>query len=352
MTVAALGAPGDTVAVVVPSHNRGDLLRRCLRGLVEQTRRPDRVVVIDDGSQPPTAPVIREFSDQISLSTLRNNAALGPAAARNQGWRSCQTGYIAFTDDDCRPAPDWLETLMRAAAPARVLVGRTLPDPQDGPPDSVFDRAMHVERCDGGFPTCNVLYPRQLLEQLGGFDISFKLPYGEDTDLGQRAVATGAGAVYVDEAVVFHALHRHGLRAAVAERRRMPELARLARRHPQLRSQIWKGAFLNMDHRLLLEAAAGAALLPAAPTATALMTRRPGGGAKRVAARAAVGTAMLPLTIAAMAPLLRYLYWADQRTRNLPRHGRLRNVAEITFLDAVEVAYLAAGSLRHRTLLL
>lgn len=338
--------------MVVASRDRPDLLRRCLRGLAAQRQPPDQVVVVDDASASPTAAVTADVDGRLDVITLRNHTAKGPAAARNRGWLACDTDYVAFTDDDCRPEAGWLQALRSAAAPQRVLVGRTIPDPEDGPPRSVFDRTMRVERCDGGFPTCNVLYPRGLLEELNGFDTTFQLPYGEDTDLGQRALELGSDAVYAADALVFHAIHRFGVRAAIRERRRLPELVRLAKLHPQLRSQIWNGSFLNTDHRFLLRAAAGLAMLPASPVATALLTRGSHGRRAGAVRQAAVGTATLPLTIAAMAPILRYLYWADQRTRDLPRNRRLEHVAGVTLLDAVEVAYLVAGSVQHRTLLL
>ncbi|MFM7142900.1 MAG: glycosyltransferase family A protein, partial [Alphaproteobacteria bacterium] len=39
----------------------------------------------------------------------------GPAAARNRGVREAHGEFVAFTDDDCRPDPQWLATLVDAA---------------------------------------------------------------------------------------------------------------------------------------------------------------------------------------------------------------------------------------------
>ena len=54
-----------------------------------------------------------------------------PARHRNLGWRAARAPLVAFTDDDCRPEPDWLEVLLAAARrhPSAIVQGATRPDP-------------------------------------------------------------------------------------------------------------------------------------------------------------------------------------------------------------------------------
>jgi glycosyltransferase involved in cell wall biosynthesis len=66
------------------------------------------VVVVDDGSEP----ALPDFSAG-NVRLIRQPAA-GPAAARNRGILASAGRWIAFTDDDCRPRPDWLSQLERA----------------------------------------------------------------------------------------------------------------------------------------------------------------------------------------------------------------------------------------------
>jgi GT2 family glycosyltransferase len=332
-------AANPAPAVVVATHNRPDGLRRCMTALAAQDLPPAEIILVDDGSTPP-AKVPPELAGG-AVTLLRNERAGGPAAARNRGWRATTSDYVLFTDDDCRPSPGWVAAMAAGAAPDAVLVGRTLPDPADGPEASPLDRSMHVESCDGSFPTCNIAYPRALLERLGGFDETFRSPYGEDTDLGQRALAAGGRGAYVPEALVHHAVHHQTLRAAVAERRRLAELARLARVHPQLRASPWDGHFWNSDHRLLLDAAIAAAGLPAALAGSTRGARHP--------YRAALGLAS---AAAAAAPALKYAYFCRRRSRALAGDAGWRGAATWAMLDAAEMAMLAAGSVRHRSLLL
>ncbi|HET9050789.1 MAG TPA: glycosyltransferase [Candidatus Dormibacteraeota bacterium] len=309
------------VAVVVATRDRPDRLGRCLDALAEQERRPDEVVVVDDGSRPPvdSRPGALDRPG-LRVRVLRRSSPSGPAAARNQGWRAASAPWIAFTDDDCRPAPGWISALLDGADPDGVRVGRTLPDPADGPRTSITDRTVRVERFDGGFHACNVAYPRALLERLGGFDEGFRRPFGEDTDLGQRALRAGAGAAFVPAAVVRHAVHRDGVIGLLRERRRLGDQARLARLHPELRRGLFAGPFAYGEHRALLASVAGLALLPVTP--------------------------------AGLAPLGRYAEMCRSRVLDLPPRRRALDLAGTVAIDLYEVAVCAAGSARHRSLLL
>jgi len=315
-----------TIAVVMATRDRPALLRRCLDAMASQKRPPDELILTDDASTVPIVDVLSEFESRLPMRVLRNETPGGPGRARQRGWQLATSDYVAFTDDDCRPSADWLSSFAAYATPNRVLVGKTIPDPEDGPFHSVFDRSMRIETHDGRFSTCNVLYPRALLEGVGGFDMRFDI-YGEDTDLGQRVLARGAESVWVPEALVYHAVHRRTWEEALLERRRVGEIARLVRRHPRLKREIWEGPFWKPQHRRMLLAIAGFAAIP-----------------------------ITPFTLVAAIPWLRH---APGRVRytvpDAPRHGGawwLGQVAGLAGIDAVELASCAAGSAKHRTVFL
>jgi len=316
-----------TVAVVVATRDRPRLLDRCLEALAAQQRPPDEVIVVDDGSRGgQTAAVLQRHAAALPLRVLRREVSGGPGRARQMGWQAAAAAYVAFTDDDCRPTPGWLAALAAGAAPRHVRVGRTQPDPADGPLLSVFDRTMRVEAHDGRFSTCNVLYPRALLAELGGFDHAFD-GYGEDSDLGQRARAAGASDSWVPEALVWHAVHRPGAVRSLRERRRVGEIVRLVRRHPELRREIWQGWFWKPEHRELLLAAAGVGVAVRAPLALVAAQRWVSRAPGRVR-------------------------WVVPEPARGGRGWMLRQCAGLALIDGVELASCAAGSLRHRTLFL
>jgi GT2 family glycosyltransferase len=106
--------PAETVAVVVVTYNRADLLAGLLDGLAAQTRRPDAVIVVDNASTDHTAEVLAARSD-LPLQVLTMDTNLGGAGGFHLGVRAAyDAGFdrVWLMDDDVVPAPDCLEVLM------------------------------------------------------------------------------------------------------------------------------------------------------------------------------------------------------------------------------------------------
>ena len=121
---------------MVPSHDRTLRLRWLLNALEEQSLDPAlwEVVVAHDTADPETARLLVEhpLARNGRLKALSFPPGTGsPAQRRNAGWRATNAPVIAFTDDDCRPPPDWLTNALAAADrhPESIVQGRTTPDP-------------------------------------------------------------------------------------------------------------------------------------------------------------------------------------------------------------------------------
>ena len=99
-----------SVTVIVPVLNGEQTIGACLQALRTQTY-PGRMqpVVINDGSTDRTSNVARGFTE----AQVIDQANRGRAAARNRGIAESAGEVLAFTDADCVPRPDWLETLVR-----------------------------------------------------------------------------------------------------------------------------------------------------------------------------------------------------------------------------------------------
>lgn len=102
-------------SIIIPTYNRPQELSQCLAAITELNYPIDRyeVIVVDDGSDLPLDSVVSPFYHQIKLTLLRQNNA-GPATARNFGAKLARGDFLAFTDDDCRPAFDWLQKLAQS----------------------------------------------------------------------------------------------------------------------------------------------------------------------------------------------------------------------------------------------
>lgn len=316
------------VAVVVASHGRHLRLRWLLNALEEQTLERSRweVVVVHDYDARTAARVIQShpLHESGSLREIAVTPGTGsPALQRNLGWRAARAELIAFTDDDCRPEPDWLRALLAVAArrPRAVVQGTTRGDPAE----ELILRAPHVrtiwiEPVGPYAQTCNILYPKRLLEQLGGFDE--RAVTGEDVDLSLRAHALGVEIAAAPQATVNHAIESYTLAGIVRQNLKWRHLAYLVKRHPELRTQMPLRVFWDSEHLWTTAALLGVF------------------GARHRRALLALAGPYVVLSAGRRGPGVR---------------GRVVALSEMpgqAVRQGAEVLGLAAGSLRHRTLAL
>ncbi len=180
-----------TYAVVVPTAGRPSL-DALLRGLADGPGpEPARVVVVDD-RRVARAP-LAFCTHGLRVEVLRGPGR-GPAAARNAGWRACDTEWIAFLDDDVVPEPGWRAALVADLAAAGPDVGGsqgriTVPLPADRAPTDWERNVAGLEAAR--WATADLAYRRSALEAVGGFDERFPRAYREDADIGLRITAAG-----------------------------------------------------------------------------------------------------------------------------------------------------------------
>ena len=95
----------STVSVVIPTFNREGFIEQCVVSALQQSKKPDEVIVVDDGSSDKTWDVLRTlgFSDsKEERNSLRYifQRNKGVSAARNRGIKAAKFKYIAFLDSD------------------------------------------------------------------------------------------------------------------------------------------------------------------------------------------------------------------------------------------------------------
>jgi GT2 family glycosyltransferase len=315
-------ASDPQIAVVIPTRRRETRLAFALEALAEQglDRSRFEVIVVRDGD---AAEPLAQAPPGLPVRFLQRSGVAGPTTKRNVGWRATVAPLVAFTDDDCRADPSWLESLIESSNGADTfLQGRTQPDPDERHLLHGLARSQEIGGLSGWFETCNMAYPNELLERLGGFDES--LPFGgEDTDLAYRAIEAGATPAYVDGALVWHAVMHRSPQRAVREASSWSEMAGVVARHPELRRALYLGVFWRKSHAALVLALAG---LP-------LARRHPA------------------VALAAALPYLELrVNWRSPTARRLAR--RLATLPAWVAIDAVETGSRLPAAIRNRTLVI
>jgi glycosyltransferase involved in cell wall biosynthesis len=233
---AAKGGPRPQFTVVIPTYERHHLLDQLMLRLDAQTERDFEVIVVDQSAAHwPAAQVARRFPLRYVHSEIK-----GAVAARNLGGSLAMGQIIAFTDDDCEPANDWLKN------------GRSWFDALDVVGVEGLIRSNHINEPEWrpvtnigfegiGFMTANLMVRNAAFQRLGGFDPAFDSPhFREDTDFGWRLQAIGE-VPYAADVEVFHPAQRRDVqRESQAERNRFFEKdVLLLKKHPEKYRQLF-----------------------------------------------------------------------------------------------------------------
>jgi glycosyltransferase involved in cell wall biosynthesis len=190
----------SSVSVVVPTHNRCELLTVTLRSVLRQRDVDLEVIVVDEASTDETAAILAGLGDP-RVRTVRHETPRGVSTARNRGTAEARGDWVAFTDDDDLWAPDKLVRQLHAARVAgrdwaytgsvniaddfRIIHG--LPPL---PPEQVMATLPRYNTIPGG--GSNVVVRRQTLLRAGPFDT--RLLNTEDWEMWIRLANAGPPA--------------------------------------------------------------------------------------------------------------------------------------------------------------
>jgi GT2 family glycosyltransferase len=207
------------VSIVIPTYGRPQRLARCLAAIANLDYPHDafEVIVVDDGSDPPIAPVATPFKETLNLTLVRQGNA-GPATARNTGAAIARGKFLVFTDDDCAPHPGWLQALMAeleqqtdclaGGCTINALSNHLFSTASQLLVDYLYAYLNNDPTNAAFFTSNNFAMARFLFQRLGGFDTTFPLAAGEDREFCDRWLQAGYPMHYVAAARIDHF---HGL---------------------------------------------------------------------------------------------------------------------------------------------
>ncbi len=233
------------VSVIVPAFNAASTLERCLTALAAQTSprcaaksrgkeelgttadsshdvAPDyEIIVVDDGSTDATAEIAARFP---TVRLIRAEHR-GAAAARNCGARAARGDLLLFTDADCEPTAQWIETLCAALADPHVAGAKGTYRTRQREWVARFVQLEYEEKYArmrraatiDFIDTYSAAYRRDVFLANNGFDESFPTASVEDQEFSFRLAEQGHAMVFAPDAVVYH---RHAATLAAYARRK------------------------------------------------------------------------------------------------------------------------------------
>ena len=204
-------ANGQTnqLTVVIPTLGRS-MLRGTLEALACGSMQPAEVIVVDQGRREELASMAAEYTAAGMPVTWIPSNRTGRSAGLNDGLSRVRTEYAAITDDDCVPAADWVEGILRelSVRPDAMLTGRV--EAGGGEPvlsvvtsdEPVEQRkpSLRFDRLSGG----NMAVAASLARRLGPFQEAACMRTAEDAEFAYRALRAGVPVRYAPHLVVTH----------------------------------------------------------------------------------------------------------------------------------------------------
>jgi glycosyltransferase involved in cell wall biosynthesis len=182
--------------VVVTCFNEQEFIAETIRSILNQTRQPDQLVVVDDGSTDGSAGIIDAMGVR-RLGILNR----GMAGARNAGWAACLTDKIVFIDGDDLLAPTYISECLRHTGGVDAVVsameGEGLPGKLHPTVEDMWETSW-LYAC--------FMVKRRVLEETGGFHHTFLGDY--DWGFWMDFVQRGYRVAYAPE--TFYTYRRHG----------------------------------------------------------------------------------------------------------------------------------------------
>lgn len=198
------------ISVIIPTHNRRQILNKCLKCLFDQDYPEDRyeIIVVDDGSTDGTREDINSLNPPCNLGYLYQ-ARSGPHLARNRGLDAAEGEIILFIDSDIFAPPSLIREHMRFhARNDRIIVSGPLAETTNLDEDfRGIKKRKFLALFDLSGPsmiTSNLSVRRKYLLQVGGFDEDFEGYGWHDWELGARLKKIGLCAKKSREALVYH----------------------------------------------------------------------------------------------------------------------------------------------------
>lgn len=185
------------VSVIITTYNEEKNIADCLKSILAQTRKPDEVIVVDDGSQDRTVEVVSKFPTKLIKTEHKERCH-----ARNVGWKGATGDLVFFAEADSVFDKNWIKEILKTFEKGAdaVIDRRRMYKPKTFLQkclEAQFDiRYAHYK------PFSAWAFKKQILKDVGGFDE--KLNQAEERDLGKRILDAGYKILLAQKAIQYH----------------------------------------------------------------------------------------------------------------------------------------------------
>ncbi len=199
------------VSIVIPTYNRAELLMAALKSLQNQSYQNLEIIIVDDCSTDATAEAVKRLGDD-RIVYIKHKVNKGGAEARNTGIQHATGDYIGFLDSDDEWLPDKTKRQLDIISenPEAGVIYTGMKVYTDGHlvketiPKYRGNLLSKLLESNCIYTTSSILVKKELLEQIGGFDVS--LPSCQDWDLYIR-LAQISHFDFVEDSLVLYNQH-------------------------------------------------------------------------------------------------------------------------------------------------
>jgi len=207
--------------LVLLSWNHLEETQPCLESLLESTRVPCRLLIVDNGSEPQVRAFLASVKSRGAIGEVRllqNETNEGFPRGMNRGIRASDAPYVCLLNNDLRFTSGWLEEMLEVAEadPAVGVVNPTSSTLGNYPPKgmSLDAYAEHLQRLRGRYVEVGMcigfcmLIKREVLNRIGPLSEEVERIFFEDEDFCARAQQAGYRCVVAQASYVYHAEHQ------------------------------------------------------------------------------------------------------------------------------------------------
>ena len=231
------------ISITVCVRNGKRWIDHCMKAICAQTYHPIEVIAVDDGSTDGGTEVLQKWhnlepiSGEVSVRVI-SQKQLGLSAGRNRALNEANGEWVAITDIDCKPRPNWIEKLFASSEGFEAVTGRVLFD--EGRTSVSRLRATSVankyskrgEKATLANGPCS-MFKRDSLISRGGFDPEWF--HAEDMEVSMKILESGGTIRYVPDAIVDHVAENNLGHFLQKRRRDARAHIRIMRKYPRIK---------------------------------------------------------------------------------------------------------------------